>query len=518
MSSLAEQISGDNNVATASFPVPPRSVAETASISQNRTTDLIAIVRTQSEPRTTKSGEQVADVELVDASTMPDGKLATIKVAVFGESKLQLIKRTGGPLVFLNLAVKCNGKARDINHWMDDEVIVAQTSEKSQILQAQSATLLGETNIHTITTEWTPSHQKKDVSGEQPLSCCAFLDFAAESPNAKLPGVAQINWAHVEEPQSRTDVLDKSGSRIWFLADVRDASGAISVGVPERIALQLAHCRDKEEFTKMHAAGLVKFPLFCNLRISRDVKPSGATLSQSSSESSSPSYISHVIEDAEPVDWTPASAPNAAYSKILEVLSLCPPHDGGIVFSALREAHPSAHYNFEVRFHGEASESAKGRKVAALVGVTNRSSQENLGSGCKVVTEGVVDLLGDALQLPEGQYPFNLVGYCQLDDILDFKLAPPRGHRVGCAVVLLSEIKDEDGVRTLQLDKVEAIDPSQKENAIASFTRLRRSCMGLHPVEDMKRTRSLGHIIGDGPGETKRCKTLARAPTDAELP
>ena len=88
---------------------------------------------------------------------------------------------------------------------------------------------------------------------------------------------------------------------------------------------------------------------------------------------------------------------------------------------------------------------------------------------------------------------------------------------MGYAVVLITEVLDEGGTRTFVLDKVETIDPTMGNDATESFTKLRRLSIGLSPVEDMKRTRSLDHILGDSPSGTKRCRTLARSPTATDL-
>ena len=508
-------------VQMAMYPVPPRTVAETAGISDNRTTDLLAIVKSQSATRPTKTAA-VADVELVDGSTMPDGKLGSITVSVFGEEKLSLLRTTSGPMVFFNLSVKCKGTAREIIHWPDDRVVVAPECQKATDLTTNSERLRCETDTHQITTPWEPSQttQKRDVSGQQPLSCCAFLDFTAESPTAKMPEIVQVNWAHLEEPQRDQQVTDKkTGSRIWFIADMRDSSGAARVGIPERIALQLASCINKSEFETKHSQAVLHFPLFCNVRLSRRVTL--ATDAQGEAQQSAgdmTAYVSHIIEDLQPVDWSPASAPNASYASIINILNQCPVHEEGIVFTSLQEAHPSAHYSFEVRFNGLEVAPTRARKIAALVGVKERSQQEPVGTGYKVTTSQVIDLIGDAVHLPGSQVSFTLVGYCQLDEVLDFKLGPARGQTMAYAVVLISEVSEADGVRLMVLDKVEPIDNAHRAVAVESFTRFRRLAMGLRPVETVKRSRSLTHLLGNSPSETKMCRTLGRVPTDADLP
>ena len=95
-----------------------------------------------------------------------------------------------------------------------------------------------------LTAEWQPLLQKRDVSGARPLSCCAVLGFSSELPQAEhLPTVVQINRARVDEPMRGTDIMDKSGQRIWFLTKLHDITGSVQVGVPERCALALANLR-----------------------------------------------------------------------------------------------------------------------------------------------------------------------------------------------------------------------------------------------------------------------------------
>ncbi len=133
-----------------------------------------------------------------------------------------------------------------------------------------------------------------------------------------------------------------------------------------------------------HTDALVRFPLFCNYRLSREVKAASA------SQPAADEYVGHVIEEMEPVDLKPEGAPNAAYNEILAALNQCPAHGEGIVFSTLCEAKPSAHYSFEINFCNKPGPPTKGRTIAALVGVKNRSTQDTVGSGFKVTTSQVV--------------------------------------------------------------------------------------------------------------------------------
>ena len=72
------------------MPDPPRTVADVARINTNKTTDLLAFVKSVSPERSTKSGNVVADVELLDDSKVDGGQIVSVKVGVFGAEKLTI--------------------------------------------------------------------------------------------------------------------------------------------------------------------------------------------------------------------------------------------------------------------------------------------------------------------------------------------------------------------------------------------------------------------------------------------
>ena len=117
-------------------------------------------------------------------------------------------------------------------------------------------------------------------------------------------------WTHIEEPSPTEPVTDKSGERVWFLASTRDASGAVTLSVGEKQAMQLAGVASPQELKDKHAAGCMNFPLFVNLRVARKTKSAldgGTSImrvdSSSASQDSGKKYVSYRIVDMEPVDW-----------------------------------------------------------------------------------------------------------------------------------------------------------------------------------------------------------------------
>ena len=493
-------------------PVPPRSVADVARFTTNRATDLIAVVKQWTRERQDKSGESIVDVELIDNSELTQGKLATVKVSVFGTIKVGLVKlNTGEPMVFLNLSVNCADGKPQISHYKSALARAAPECGKTASLKAKGGELAAATNTEQLTSEWTPQ-QPRDVSGPQPLSCAAFLDFSTETPLAALPPVVQLMWVHLEEPEPEDQVLDSSGGRVWFRVPMRDASGAAQMGVPQRCALTLAGCASKDEFVQKHAAGGLNMPLLCHARVSRNVRgPASGGASQESTQggaSQPATYVNHNVEVVESVSWDRLSAPNAAYKDVLSILNNCPPHDEGIQFAYLEDIEPDPHYGFCIQYDGQAG--ARCLYAAALVASEGKSSNDRVGEGFRVVTPAVKD----AANPKAGASSYKTVGYCTLGNLPGFSLDPPRGKTRRCAIVLFHK-KDEEG---LHVHKLEHLEPDQVENAILCVQKLRKLCRGIRPGSGQKRSHAVSLGAGEcSPASMKKARTLQACATEKSL-
>ena len=212
-----------------------------------------------------------------------------------------------------------------------------------------------------------------------------------------MPGVLQLLRIHPEEPEPNSEILDSSQTRVWYHATVRDATGSALAGMPQRNAFKLASTTTLPDFRDKHQQGALNMPLFCHARLTRTLRANTAGASQPSG-SQGASFVNAVIEDIEPVSWDPASAPNAACNDVLHILNNCPRHDDGLLFAYLEDIRPDPYYGFQVVHAGK--ESVKAKYVAALVASPNRSIPEDVGSGYKVTSSGIIDFVNpDAAQL-----------------------------------------------------------------------------------------------------------------------
>ena len=491
-------------VRLAEKPVPARTVADTACIKTNRSTDLLAIVKEIKRERRSKAGEQIADVTLIDDSKTSAGRLATVIVSVFGTEKLDLLAtHVGEPMSFFNLVVSCKDGKTEITHYPDDVVTPAPTCPKTTSLLANKGGLKNAADTEQLTSDWQPQHTTLDVSGDQPLSCAAFLDFTSEEPKADMPDIVQLFWLFVEEPAPGDEIVDSSGTRVWYQAKARDLSGMAVCGMPQRNAFKLSQTTNLSEFQEKYNQGALNMPLFCHARLSRTVRENTSGNPQQGP------YINSMIEEIEPVLWNLKSAPNEAFADVLNILNNCPRHDEGLLFAFLADLKPDPYYGFQVFYNGV--ESVKATYVVVLIASSqNSNSPTDLGGGYKVTTSKIVDVANpDAEQV--GTY--TVTGYCSMEELLNFKLDPPRGKGRRFAVVLISKV-DSEGFLVY---KQEHVEPADSEHAVACFRKLRALSAKIKPTSSAKRSHAMGDLFNAAPRDTKRCRTLQNMPTDVSL-
>ena len=502
-------------------PVPPRTVAETASISTNKSQDLIAVVKEVKNQRQTAAGKDVIDVVLIDDSKTENGERATLFLSVWGDEKVQKVAcNVGQTLAFFNLTVKMENGARVVNHYEEALIHDPPLCEKVTQLQAAAITLTAATDTAPVSSakEWTP-HATRDVSGPQPLCCTAFLDYTTEEPSANMPTIVQVPWLMIDEPARDDNVTindNKGGDRLWLLPKGRDPSGSVRLGCPQRIAMELAQVSSKEEFLKKQAEDTLGYPLFVHARISRRVKIGS---SQTDAEVDSKNLVSHTIEEIVPVSWTKTEAPNASFKSLLAILNNLPPHDECIQFAFLKDLQEDPHYGFKLVYDGVPGVTAA--YAAVLVESRSATATTPCGDGFMAKTTDLQDVA--ALQMPydtaasqadallHNESNYTVVGYSGLNGII--RLDPPRGKKSRFAVLLIDKV--ENGV--FEMQKAEYVESEDAAGAVLCFQRLRKLCMQIRPTGDSKRSHAESTAFLESPVSLKKCRSLKQMPTDCSL-
>jgi hypothetical protein len=499
-----------------SAPVPPKSVADVSRIRTTLKTDLIAVVKeVHHQTRQSKEkNEQIVNIVLIDNTLGISGKLAEIDVSIFGESKIQQLRAAvGTPMAFFNLSIACDKQSNKptITLYSQDKLAAAPECPKTVELKQKADELKTATDTEKLTGTWQPN-QLRDVSGPQTLACGAFLDCTTKTPEAAVPEVSQLMWVHIEEPAPEETIL--MDGRIWFKTLLRDNGGKVSIGIPQRSALELANVEDKETFIRKHAAGELNLPVLCHARVSRTIRQEEPK-NGASQPVDKKVYVNHILEKVEPVSWGPSSAPNAAYTSVLAILNNCPPNDEGIVFAFLEDLHPHPFSGLHISYGLSTGPTVV--YAACLVASNRKSKTENIGdNGFKVVTGNVKDMAnptGNATaKNPVGDY--TLVGYCNMEELPGFRLDPPRGHQeFRVAIVLISKVDDEG----FHIHKLENIESDQVNNAILCMQRLRKMSKQIRPAESENRSLNLTSAASDHQ-QTKKARTLQSVPTGGSLP
>ena len=176
-----------------------------------------------------------------------------------------------------------------------------------------------------------------------------------------------------------------------------------------------------------------------------------------------------MMEEVSTVRLSGADAPKSAYMDVVKILSQCPRHDEALIFAGLSEIRSSPHYGIEVAMQDVV---VHGSAVVVLVGAREKSVVHKCGDGYKVTTKNMVDVLGNALG-QSGTVAWDAVAYCGIDDLLEFKLDPPRGSTMRAAVATVIGLETGEGSWSVVLEKVHNIDAADLNGVRGAFKKLR---------------------------------------------
>ena len=133
-----------------------------------------------------------------------------------------------------------------------------------------------------------------------------------------------------------------------------------------------------------------------------------------------------------------------------------------------------------------------------------------VGSGFRVTTKNVQDA-GDAANTSV----YTVSGYCLLDNVTEYKLDPAKGgrnpHRLVLAIVT-GKIDDEFVVEQLW-----HLDPSQEATALEHFVALLAAAARVQGGMLSGAMKRKVEWTKSTPLDTRKCRSLARYPTDIHV-
>lgn len=493
---------------------PPCRVADAAVLKSQMTFDLLAIAREVTPPRSViVQGVQksVAIASLVDGSQTQDGKAAELEVSIWDHDLLQAVV-PNVPLVFVGLASKFNN-GLTVSTSRDAEIVTCGDSAKARSLIASKEEIVNtqQEDRQLMTNSFVPT-PSINVTGDVTLSCAAVLEAAADAPSAMPTNfVVQMNWARIEEPAAGAKVLTNDGDRIFFTTSIRDFSGCTTTGITEVVALALSGIQSKQEFVAQHQQGEVKFPLFASVRGVRRVKakPStGANQPNDSTDASAGEHVEFLLADGCAMSFRTSLPPNESSKALLELLTHCPPNHEGMLPASLSLISACPFYNLAIQYPENTRRNAQ--KVIALVQAQGKSQLLETTGGHQVHTDNIFDL-PDFL---DGSEPvkYNLMAYCSKNDVMDFKLDPPRGQSNRVALVIITRVLDKEFV----VEAVEHVEPDDVRRAVKVMKKLMKLAAQVNPRGDESLKRQI-EFASSPPTAVKKCRRLCLQPTDQSI-
>jgi len=147
------------------------------------------------------------------------------------------------------------------------------------------------------------------------------------------------------------------------------------------------------------------------------------------------------------------------------------------------------------------------QKILSLVKSTKSSTTQLLGTGFKVVTRDIEDMLGDEVKdSPSTTRPkFVLSSACTLENLTVYKLDPPRGGGQHALVTITRQIDD-----VFVVEQVQPLSPQEAAAAKQSLSQLFQLAVRINQ-KDRKRNSLWNDNMS--PVKAKQCRILGRSPT-----
>ncbi len=348
--------------------------------------------------------------------------------------------------------------------------------------------------------------------------------------------VWQCNWVRVSEPAEGQSMRNQFGG-LWLPLTFRDDTGTAVLYITEKAAVKLANVVDAAEFEQLHAEGRLRLPFFASIKVQRRpsnlsaVQPGVGQTSATQPTQSDNDFDCFIVDAAEQ-DMN--EIPSVRSTQLLPMLS----HSvDSVLPAALAMIRRSDHYTMAVQYITQevppelsqvASKAVVGvtmlrpcSRAFALVFSTKRSKVSDAGvGGHKLVTDDVVDCL--QTHSPTVQEKFKLTSFCNLDNVTDFKLDPPKGAKVQAALVSVTGFIDEktdsgeQSVQSLLVDDVQLLTPAQAD-ALKPMLAKMLYFAALAGQVSRKRARE-PWSPEENPAKAAACRVLGRSPTGPSLP
>ena len=324
---------------------------------------------------------------------------------------------------------------------------------------------------------------------------------------------------------------------IWLPLTCCDDSGIAQLYITEKAILKLTKCVDAAEFEQLCTEGRLKLPFFSSIKMLR--RPSKPSAVQPGSveilrpQNNENNFDCFIVDAAE---QDMQLLPSTISTKLLPMISFSPE---GVLPATLSMIRKSEHYSLAVEYITQpvpeelvkvASKASAGTKIlrpcsraVVLVVSKQRSQPHTVGaSGHKLVTSNVVDLLRSD-SAPQTGCKYEIVTFCSLDTITDYKLDPPKNAKEQAALISVTGVTDADPdnaeqpIKGFIADEIELLKPEEANVLKALWNQKLYFAALAGQIFSRKRDRETWSSE-EHPAQAAQCRVLGKSPTGPELP
>ena len=324
---------------------------------------------------------------------------------------------------------------------------------------------------------------------------------------------------------------------LWLPLVCCDDSGSVQLYITEKAILKLTKCLDAAEFEQLCAEGRLKLPFFSSIKMLR--RPSKPSAVQPGSvdilrpQNNENNFDCYIVDAAE---QDMQLLPSTISTKLLPMISFSPE---GVLPATLAMIRKSEHYSLAVEYVTQnvpeelvkvASKASGGTqflrpcsRAVVLVVSKQRSHPYTVGAtGHKLVTSNVVDLVRSD-SAPQSGCKYEIVTFCTLESITDYKLDPPKNVKEQAALISVTGVTDvdpdnaEQPIKGFIADEIELLTPEQANALKGLWTQKLYFAALAGQIFSRKRDRETWSEE-EHPAQAAQCRVLGKSPTGPELP
>ena len=324
---------------------------------------------------------------------------------------------------------------------------------------------------------------------------------------------------------------------LWLPLKCCDDSGSVQLYITEKAILKLTKCLDAAEFEQLCAEGRLKLPFFSSIKILR--RPSKPSAVQPGSveilqpQNNDNNFDCYIVDAAE---QDMQLLPSTISTKLLPMISFSPE---GVLPATLAMIRKSEHYSLAVEYVTQnvpeefvkvASKASGGTKflrpcsrAVVLVVSKQRSQPYTVGaSGHKLVTSNVVDLIRSD-SAPQSGCKYEIVTFCTLDNIMDYKLDPPKNAKEQAALISVTGVTDvdpdnaEQPIKGFVADEIELLKP-EEANVLKALWNQKLYYGALAGQICCRKRERETWSSDENPAQAAECRVLGKSPTGPKLP